>query len=80
MVAEDGNGILVYEREGEVNEIGGKHGKKGLALGGRDEVEETGYVEEVGDGADGDRNGVGGRCCGSSAGVVLGAAAEGYGF
>ena len=38
VVAEDGNGVLIYEREGEVNEIGWKHVNKSLAFGGRDEV------------------------------------------
>ncbi len=80
MVAEDGNGVLIYEGKGEIDEIRGEQVKEGFAFGGGDEVKETCYVEEVGEGADGDGDGGRGRGGGGGAGVILGAAAEGYGF
>lgn len=75
--AEDRDGGVLEDAEIEGDEVLGEEVQDRLGfLGGGDEGEEGGDVEEVGFGADGDGGGGGA----GGTGIVLGAAAEGDGF
>lgn len=77
MFAEDGDGGVLDDGEIEGHEVLGQEVEDCLGfVGGGDEREEGGDVEEVGFGASGDGRGGGA----GGTGVVLGAAAEGDGF